>query len=117
MGAQPGDRVEHGVVLDGAGQDADPAGIGRPTGPEQTLDREVVRLGPTCGEHDLGGPGTEGRREGLAGLLHDPAGAPTGGVQGRRVARERELGSHRRQRLGEHRRRRRVIEVGHRVKV
>ena len=54
------------------------------------------------------------RRNGLAGLLHDPAGLAAGGVQGRRVADPAELGSHRRCCFGKDRRGRRVVEIdGH----
>ena len=58
-------------------------------GPEDALDREVVGLGAAGGEHDLAGAAVERLRDGLAGLLDDPAGVPAGGVQRAGVARPR----------------------------
>ena len=58
----------------------------RAAGPEEPLDREVVRLGAAGGEHHLAGPAAERRGDALAGLLHHPARGPAGGVQRGRVA-------------------------------
>ena len=111
--AQPGRRVEHGVVLGGADQHPRAARVGVARRPEQALDREVVGLGAAAGEDDLAGSRGEGLGQPLAGLLDDPSRPPSGGVQGRRVPRVAHLGRHGLDGLGEHRRRRRVVEVGH----
>ena len=50
-------------------------GVGRPPGPEDALDREVVALGAAAGEDHLGRPGAERRGDPLARLLDRAAGA------------------------------------------
>ena len=45
VAGQPLDAIEHGVVLDGAGQDAHAARIGVVPRPEQALDGQIVGLG------------------------------------------------------------------------
>ena len=83
---EPVQRVEDRVVLDGGGQDPGAARVLGPARPEDALEREVVGLGAAGGEHHLAGPAAERPRDGLAGLLDDPAGGPSGGVQRGRVA-------------------------------
>ena len=81
------------------------------SGPEQALDREVVRLGAARGPDDLAGPRPEGRGEPLPGLLDHAAGRAAGRVQGRGVAGAHELlGEHPRG-LREHGRGRRMVEI------
>ena len=83
---QPLHRVQHGVVLDRAGQHPAAARVGGPAGPEDALDREVVALGAAAGEDHLVRPGADGRGDPLPRLLDQPAGPPAGRVQRRRVA-------------------------------
>ena len=81
------------------------------SGPEQTLDREVVGLGAARRPDDLARPRAEGRGEPLAGLLDHPTGRTAGRVQGRGVAGAHELlGEHPRG-LREHGRGRRMVEI------
>ena len=85
--AEPVHGVEHGVVLDGAGQDTGAGRVGVAAGPVQALDGEVVGLGAAGGEDDLAGAGAERLGEGLAGLL-DRAAGPRGRLRaGRRRCR------------------------------
>ena len=74
-GRQPLDGVEHGVVLDGAGEHPAPARVLVAAGPEQALDGEVVGLGAAGREHHLARPRADSGGELLARLLDDPAGA------------------------------------------
>ena len=92
---QPVQRVEHGVVLDGGGQDAGAGRVLAAAGPVGPLERQVVRLGATGGEDDLTWPGPERRRDPFSGLLQHPAGAATRCVQRARVADQRQLRGHR----------------------
>lgn len=73
---EPVHGVEHGVVLDGAGEDAGAGRVGVAAGPVQALDGEVVGLGAAGGENDLAGAGTERLGERLAGLLDRTPGSP-----------------------------------------
>jgi hypothetical protein len=70
---QPLDGVEHGVVLDRAGQDAPAARVGVVPRPPDALDGEVVALGAAGGEHDLRRPRAERGGQRLARLLDDAA--------------------------------------------
>ncbi len=79
--AEPVHGVEDGMVLDGAGEDADTGRIGVPAGPVQALDGEVVGLGAAGGEHDLAGPGAERLGERLPGLLDRAPGSAAGRVE------------------------------------
>ena len=73
---QPGQGVEDSVVLDRRRQDADPTRVSIAAGPEDSLERQVVRLGATGGENDVCGPTTQRSGDRLARLLDDPAGMP-----------------------------------------
>ncbi len=84
--ASQSDGVHHGVVLDGAGQDAATSRVLAAALPEQALDREVVRLGAAAGEEDLAGAGAQRGGQRLAGLLDQPPRGATRGVQRGRVA-------------------------------
>jgi len=84
--------------------------VGAPR-PEQTLDGEVVRLGAAGGEDDLGRTGAQRVGDPLTRLFDGSSGAPTGRVQGRRVAGQAELLVHRDDDGREHRRRGGVVEV------
>ncbi len=111
---EPAHAVQHRVVLDLGDEDAAATRIGGQTGPEQTLDREVVGLGATAGEHHLGRPRAESLGDRLAGLFDDATGGAPSGVQRVRVAGEAEPCSHRLDGSREHRRRRGMIKIdGH----
>ena len=84
---QPVDRVEHGVVLDRAGDHPASAGAGAAAGPEDALDGEVVALGAAAGEDHLGRAGRRARRRSARGTPRPARRARRpGGVQRRRVA-------------------------------
>ena len=68
------DRVQHGVVLDGAAHRAPAVAAHR------AEDGEVVGLGAAAGEHDLAGPAAEGVGHDVARLVHRLAGLAGGGV-------------------------------------
>jgi hypothetical protein len=74
--------VQYGVVLDHADQEANPARIRIPSGPEGALDGEVVRLRAAGGEQHLGGPGTHGLGDCLARLLDHASTLAARGVKG-----------------------------------
>ena len=78
---QPDDRVEHGVVLDGGGDDAPAVRIGVAASPVDALDGEVVALGAAGGEDDLRRPGAQVRGDALPRLLHPAPGVAPRGVQ------------------------------------
>jgi hypothetical protein len=107
----PERRVEHRVVLDRGDEDAPARRVVRAPTPEQTLDREVVRLGATARHDDLARARAEGRRETLAALLDGAPRRPSGGVQRRRVAGPDQVLGEDGDRLGEHRRGRRVVQI------
>ncbi len=117
--AEPVQRVEDGVVLDGGGQDAGAARVGGAARPVDALEREVVGLGAAGGEHHLAGPAAERLRDRLARLLDDPPGAPPGGVQRAGVADVEQVRRHRLDGRRDHRGRGSVVEVdgraGHRT--
>lgn len=110
---EPVDGVEHGVVLDGAGDDPGPGGVGVAPRPVEALDGEVVGLRAAGGEDHLAGAGADRLGEGFAGLLHGTAGPAARGVQGGGVPRGGELRGHRRGGLRQHRGGGGVVEVGH----
>src|SRR5690606_11687943 len=110
---QPGDGVEHGVVLDRAGQHPVTARVRLPARPEQALHREVVALGAARSEDHLRGSGAERRRHPFPRLLHPAAGTPARVVQGGRVAHLAGRGGVGGDRLGVHGRGGGVIEIGH----
>ncbi len=110
---EPVHGVEDGVVLDGAGDDPGPGGIGVAPGPVEALDGEVVGLRAAGGEDHLAGAGADRLGEGLAGLLDGTAGPAAGGVQGGGVPRGGELRGHRRGGLRQHGGGGGVVEVGH----
>ena len=77
-------RVEHGVMLDGAGDESVAA---RLAGPGDALERKVDRLGATRREDDLARLGVERGRYPLMCLVQRRAGTATGPVDGRRDCR------------------------------
>ena len=83
---EPVQRVEHGVVLDGGGEDPGAPRVGGQPRPVDALEREVVGLGAAGGEHHLAGPAVQRLGDRLPRLLDDPPGVPPGGVQRARVA-------------------------------
>ncbi len=109
--AEPVERVEHGVVLDRAGQHAGTPRVLRQPGPVDALDREVVGLRAAGGEHHLAGPAAERLRDGLPRLLHHPPGVPTGRVQRAGVADLEQVLRHRLDGRRHHRRGGGVVEV------
>ncbi len=108
---QPVQRVEDRVVLDRGRQDAGPGGVGRPPGPVDALERQVVGLGATGGEHHLTRAAVQGLRDLLARLLHHPARPAPRGVQRAGVADVEQVLRHRLDGRGEHRRGGSVVEV------
>jgi hypothetical protein len=103
--------IEDGVVLEGGDYDVVAVASQLGSGP---LDREVVGLGPSTCEDDLGRAGADGDRDPLARILDDRAGAAAGRVHRRRVA---EIlghhGGHQVRHLGQDGRRRGVVQVVH----
>jgi len=96
---EPVQGVEHGVVLDGGGEDPGAPRVGVAAGPEQALDREVVGLVPP--EVNTSSPGRQprGRGDPLPGLLDDPGATRVPERAARTRCRPGELLRHRLDRL------------------
>ena len=102
---------EHALVLERRGHHQ-VATAGSPRGTRRPLHCEVVGLGPTRGEDDLGGAGAEQLRHLLPGRLECGLGRPGGRVTPAGIPeRPVEKGLHRRHGFGPHRRGRGVIKV------
>ena len=91
--AEPEQRVEHGVVLDGAGQDPHPSLVGVAPRPVEALERQVVGLGAAGGEDDLARAGSSAPGRSSPGTPPRPGGraarrrAATRGCRSPRAAR------------------------------
>ena len=103
--AAPGqrlERVEHRLVLDGAGDQVLPAGRLERLG--HAADGEVVALGAAAGEDDLGRIGADQRGHRRSGLVDDRLGPLPEVVDARRVAellpQRRPSSARRRRRMG-----------------
>jgi hypothetical protein len=105
------DRVQHGVVLDRAGDDMR-ALAGLALRQRNTLDRQVIGLRSAAGEDDLLAAGSQHSGDSLAGLVERLERSPTEAVDARRVAEAfAEVGQHRRDNLLVDRRGRGVIQI------
>ena len=110
---EPVNRVQHGVVLHRAGDDAAVARIGVAAGPVDPLDGQVVALGAARGEDHLGRARAQLVGDQLTRLLDPAPRRAAAGVQRRGVADGAEHSRHRLDGGGVHRGGGGVIEVDH----